>query len=308
MAKEPLVSIVIPYFNRKQFVKIMIDSVINQIYTNWELIMVDDGSTDGTQSLLIEYTKKEKRILSYVREDISQCKGACTCRNIGLHAATGEYIIFFDSDDWITPNCLADRVAFMEQNREFDFSVSPFFTYRNKDVYNGYSISGVDVNQNDLSNLFIRNLPFTVVNNIYRRSSLINANIVWDEQLQSLQDADFNISCLVAGLKYAYCNQDKFDYYVRMIGNTSSISKTVTNESQFNSHVWFLRKNIMRGKKTRAVELMVESIYILINSVGYNEEYSKQIREVIPYKRYIFLLAVKDFICRVLHVKLHIPL
>ena len=309
MKNQPLVSIVVPYFNRKPFVKIMVESIIEQSYLNWELLMIDDGSTDGTTALIDDFARRDSRIFSYVRDEFSSIKGACVCRNIGLQKAQGKYIVFFDSDDWITPSCISDRVAFMEANSHIDFCISPFYKYVDKNVYNGYTASGVDVGQDDLSNLVIRNLPFTVVNNMYKRLSLISNNILWDEKLVSLQDADFNISCLNKNLAYLYCNQDRFDYYVRMIGNTSSISKTVFNESQFRSHLWFLKKNISRNRALgRNIELMAESVYILVNSLGYVEEYSKQLKNLVQKGGLRIILSCKDVICKILHCKCRIPL
>ncbi|HHW80208.1 MAG TPA: glycosyltransferase family 2 protein [Bacteroidales bacterium] len=95
--QNPLVSIIIPTFNRETLIAETLESVINQTYTNWECIVVDDGSTDNTKGVVEEIASKEFRIKLLTRNRLP--KGAPTCRNIGLENSKGEFINFFDSDD-----------------------------------------------------------------------------------------------------------------------------------------------------------------------------------------------------------------
>ncbi len=236
------VSIIIPFFNGKEYVEIMVQSILSQSYSNWELLMIDDGCTDGAQDYVIDLATEEPRIHYIKREEVTHVKGACSARNIGLDKAQGDYIIFFDSDDWITPSCIENRVQFMENNKDIDFSVFPYFKYCGKEIVNGDVISGVYTGENDLRNLFIRNLPFTVVSNIYRRKALLRINARWDENLASIQDADFNLTCILAGLKYKYCLENGFDYYVRMRMNTGSVSKMILTPRHLQSHLYYLEK------------------------------------------------------------------
>src|SRR5690606_927984 len=96
--KQPLVSIIIPTFNRAHLIGETLDSVLSQTYTNWECIVVDDGSTDSTDALLASYCEKDARIQYHHRpkEHLSGGNGA---RNYGFKLSKGEYIQWFDSDD-----------------------------------------------------------------------------------------------------------------------------------------------------------------------------------------------------------------
>ncbi len=102
---KPLVSIIIPTYNRAHLIGETLDSIIAQTYTNWECIVVDDGSTDDTDEVMGDYLVKDGRFKYHKRPD-SKPKGANACRNIGLEKAMGEYIVFFDSDDLMTPDHL----------------------------------------------------------------------------------------------------------------------------------------------------------------------------------------------------------
>ena len=95
---NPLVSIIIPTYNRAHIIHETLDSVLSQSYTNWKCIVVDDGSTDTTEEVLKSYVKKDARF-QYNKRPIDRKKGANACRNYGLDLAKGAYIVFFDSDD-----------------------------------------------------------------------------------------------------------------------------------------------------------------------------------------------------------------
>ncbi|MDU6115961.1 MAG: glycosyltransferase family 2 protein [Paeniclostridium sordellii] len=91
------ISIIIPIFNSKSTIKRCLDSVISQTYYNWEIIAIDDGSTDSSYMIICEYMKKDSRIKVFTQEN----KGPGLARNKGIEHATGEYIVFLDSDDYI---------------------------------------------------------------------------------------------------------------------------------------------------------------------------------------------------------------
>lgn len=118
-----LVSIIIPTYNRVQIVGKAIESVMNQTYQYWECIVVDDGSTDTSMSLLNALAQRDRRIKIYKRE--RGPKGAPTCRNIGLEHAKGNYIIFLDSDDYLLSFCLKQRVEQFLKFPDFHFLVFP---------------------------------------------------------------------------------------------------------------------------------------------------------------------------------------
>lgn len=262
------VSIVIPFYNRREYVKIMVESIINQRYTQWELLMIDDGSGDGSKELVENLSRKDDRIKYISRADYSSTKGACSSRNVGLRLARGEYIIFFDSDDWIPQDCISNRVSFLESKPDLDFAVFPLYFYSSNNR-KGLVISGIKTHENDYFNFQMRNLPFTVVCNIYRKDALISHGIIWDEKLLSIQDADFNIQCLENNLTYDYCGQYGADYYVRMYNNGNSVSRSVLKEEHILSHLHYVKKRIDGISSVRLffrlyIYLLVASFFNLI--------------------------------------------
>ena len=93
----PLISIIVPVYNVKDYVEKCLDSICGQSYTNLEIIVVDDGSTDGSGKICDAYASKDRRIKVIHRKN----GGLSAARNEGLDAATGEFLGFVDSDDWI---------------------------------------------------------------------------------------------------------------------------------------------------------------------------------------------------------------
>ena len=107
------VSIIMPVYNVEKYVSDAIDSVLKQIYNDFELLLINDGSTDNSWELCKEYGKKDDRIV--LLENNSENHGPGSTRNIGLDHATGEYIYFMDADDWIDKSLLQCAVNRMQE-------------------------------------------------------------------------------------------------------------------------------------------------------------------------------------------------
>lgn len=95
--KEQMISVIVPAYNSEMFIGKCIDSVLEQTYSNWELIAVDDGSRDNTFGILKKYAEVDSRIRVIHQEN----QGPGIARNIGIAEAKGNYVVFIDSDDYI---------------------------------------------------------------------------------------------------------------------------------------------------------------------------------------------------------------
>jgi len=131
-----LVSIIMPTYNCGRFIRESIDSVLAQTYTHWELIVVDDCSTDDTKSIVCTY--KDSRI-QYLCNEHNQ--GAAMTRNKALREAKGQYIAFLDSDDLWTPTKLEKQINFMKENN-YVFSYTNYQEIDNDSQPTGVVISG----------------------------------------------------------------------------------------------------------------------------------------------------------------------
>ena len=135
--REYLVSIIMPSYNTGKFISKSIESVIKQTYRNWELIIVDDGSSDGTREIVQKYIS-DKRII-FIENPVNF--GAAVSRNRALGMAKGRYVAFLDSDDIWMPDKLARQVRFMAAN-EYRFSYTCYEEIDENDRRLGRIISG----------------------------------------------------------------------------------------------------------------------------------------------------------------------
>lgn len=109
--KKSKVSIIIPVYNAEKYIEKCLKSVLNQTYTNIEIIIIDDGSSDKSYNILKEYKKNDIRIHLFSREN----KGVSRTRIEGIEKSSGEYIMFLDADDWIEYNMIENMVGLIEK-------------------------------------------------------------------------------------------------------------------------------------------------------------------------------------------------
>jgi len=114
---NPLVSIIIPTYNRAHLIGETLDSVLAQTYQNWECIIVDDGSSDNTDEVVGAYVKKDSRFKYYHRPD-EHLIGANGARNYGIIKSQGDFLNFLDSDDYLHPFTLEDKLKFSKENTD----------------------------------------------------------------------------------------------------------------------------------------------------------------------------------------------
>tara|TARA_R110000751_G_scaffold85000_2_gene169789 strand:+ start:6020 stop:6778 length:759 start_codon:yes stop_codon:yes gene_type:complete len=169
MINNILVSIIVPNYNGAKYIEDCINSVLNQTYTNWELIICDDNSSDNSVELINNYN--DDRIISPVIHN--ENKGAAVARNNAIRQATGEFIAFLDNDDYWDPKKLEKQVEFMlDGSYTFTFTDYVQFNTKNKKNIRCKKV----VSRNDLlKNNYI--LTSTVIYNAEKLGKIYMANI-----------------------------------------------------------------------------------------------------------------------------------
>ena len=112
MEKQPLISVIVPVYNVEQYLPRCLDSIINQTYTNLEILLIDDGATDNSGKICDEYAQKDNRIRVFHKEN----GGQASARNLALDNATGEYVAFVDSDDYIEKEMYQKLLSAIQEN------------------------------------------------------------------------------------------------------------------------------------------------------------------------------------------------
>lgn len=166
---NPLVSVIIPTYNRAEVIGETLQSVKNQTYQNWECIIVDDGSDDNTEELIENLSQKDSRYKFFKRDKAP--KGGPACRNIGIENAKGEFIIFLDSDDFLANFCLELRVQFMKDFPQLDFAVFQMKYYEEEPNSNEELIT--KERKNYLFSFLRHDLPWCITSPIWKTEILI---------------------------------------------------------------------------------------------------------------------------------------
>lgn len=227
---NPLVSIIIPTYNRADLIVETLQSVQNQTYQNWECIVVDDGSTDGTENVMAQFYRHDYRF-SFHKNNSS--KGAPGARNTGAKLSKGEFLVFMDSDDLLAKDCLLYRMEKMRSHPDFDFLVFSTVEFEKR-----WDDRNILWNVNTTDDIIIRflnmDVPWIIMAPIWKRKSFFDLGL-WNERILSLQDWDFHIRAILKGYNYLYFSQ--VDNFVRRDNDLETIGKNAFSKEHLNSHL-----------------------------------------------------------------------
>ena len=207
----PKISVIIPSFNREEFVEETLQSLINQTAPHWECIVVDDGSTDNSLDIISSYARDDQRFKLFKRE--RGPKGACTCRNIGVEKSCGEYLIFLDTDDLLAPHCIEQRTEIMEQHPELDLSIFPAAIFENE-PYDVNKWWNIETDRDLLTRQLHQDAICQGTGCIWKKSSFVNIGM-WNESLMIWQDIDLFLRTWIQNYQYLVCFEHEADLHYR---------------------------------------------------------------------------------------------
>ncbi len=196
----PSISVIIPTYNRRELLQQTLDSVQQQTFQNWEAIVVDDGSDDGTQAAMQQWLEADSRI-HFVRQPQSGF-GASACRNKGTTIAQGEYIIYLDSDDCLAPSALENRYRLMEEHPQLDFGVFPCMVFHQQPGDTNI-LWNLETDQADLDRFLGRDVPWQTTSPIWRKTGLEKVGF-WDENRPSWNDWEYHIRAIILDANYRW--------------------------------------------------------------------------------------------------------
>ncbi len=202
---KPLVSIIIPTYNRAHLIGQTLDSVLAQTYQNWECIVVDDGSTDTTDEVMSKYIAKDPRFKYYHRPK-DRLPGGNAARNYGFEKSRGEYIQWFDSDDLMVANFLEIKLLSLLENPDLQFVVSRTVDYVGDSTVEILKYNGNIFNELSLKN-YIKGDVYWMTPDFMAYKKYIG-KIRFNEKLLSGQETNFFLVLLGShNLKGFYINE-----------------------------------------------------------------------------------------------------
>lgn len=264
-----LVSVVIPTYNRKNSVQRAIQSVLNQTYSNFEILVIDDGSTDDTEAVVKRMN--DSRIHYYRQEN----QGSQVARNHGIRLAKGEYIGFLDSDDEWMPEKLNKNIFYME-NHDADILFSQF-----RQIQDGFAdrIIPDDLNDGYVPIEIIADSFRVTTDTIFGKCKAIKATL-FDVEVKRFQDYDFMVTAAEAGQNIFF----EKDILVKQYHSENSITTRVNLDKKVSNFELLLKKHghikssrffLLRNLKASLIETrgdLTEVSYDIYKISGSNKD------------------------------------
>ena len=201
------VSVIVPVYNAEEYIGATLDSIINQDFNSYEIIVVDDGSTDQSPEIISEKLTKSTADYRIIRQDNA---GVSSARNRGMQEATGEYLVFIDADDYVTGNHLSELY-----NGQTDFSMVQFIKKENDNLSTPHRFSTESMACDEFIKKELRmEMPFNFWQLMYKASIIKENSIRFNPNLIYGEDIDFALRALLYGDEVAISNEATY-YYIQ---------------------------------------------------------------------------------------------
>lgn len=253
MENNPLVSVIMPLYNAALYVEEAVKSVINQTYPYWELIIVDDGSTDNSLEIANGFCDDRIKVLS------QKNSGACVARNKALFLATGEFVKFLDADDVLFAECLAQQVPQILQlaGHQIPFGDYDFIDKESKLLFE-YSF--------DLSEELYANQPYffskhweVITSSPLHRKELLISIDGFDETLPRGQESDLHLRLALSDVEFIYFPTRTYCY--RSHQSASRISSGSKKRKTYQEQLYFETRFLKLERLLIAKYNIVPEIY-----------------------------------------------
>lgn len=233
-SKQPLISAIIIFFNEEKFLAEAISSVIEQTYSNWELLLVDDGSTDDSQAIAQSFTRRHPEKIRYLTHLNRANQGMSASRNLGVREAKGDYIAYLDGDDIWLPSKLAQQLHIISQQPQAAMVYGPLTTWYSwtgkaedaeRDGTYGAGVTSEHPYNNklvcapNLLSLFLTNEEFIPSGGIIQRAAIEAVGGYEDSVREGYSDAILFVKLC---LRYPVFVTDQSGYWYRQHPNSST--------------------------------------------------------------------------------------
>ncbi|WP_313114933.1 glycosyltransferase family 2 protein [Aequorivita sediminis] len=265
---QPLISIIVPVFNKENFLRECLDSIINQDYQNFELIVVNDGSTDGSKIICEEYAAKYDQIILVHTEN----GGVSSARNKGLQIAKGEWVTFVDSDDYISKDYL--NIVLKTQDR--DFIIVNIDRVKNNGIERKLQFKNEVLNLNEFLQTYKVYPNYAELGAKFMKLSIIkNNNLSFHSNLNYGEDTLFNLKYLAHCKNIELSNRSV--YFYRDV--TGSLSKQTQDYSAIKKYYQLINEEL-KCFSTAFLENNIKfPFYQLISSLYKDKNLKTELKE-----------------------------
>lgn len=263
------ISVILPVYNVEKYVRKCLLSIVEQSYQNFEVLIVDDGSTDNFFKEIEDIVAENKNIKIYQKVN----GGLASARNFGLEKANGDYILFIDSDDWIEKDLFKTLV---ENLSDEDILIFNLGEYSNKErkIITDRRIKNIDKKLLQINEgyIFLDEVPNGATIKIYKRSFIEKNNFRFNEELKLYEDTYWDIITLINAKKVRFL--DYVGYWYR-VGRDGSLITDLSSEKN-KKYQLMIKELLLKLKDENISELVKIKLEILILRIEIElEEISK---------------------------------
>lgn len=243
-----MISVVVPVYNVEKYIVNCLNSIISQSYTDYEIILVNDGSTDKSVNLINDFFKDKSANWTIINKPNG---GLASARNAGILNAKGEVVAFIDSDDCFS----SDYLEIVYNNLisgDYDFSFSNFEFVKTQIGPKDSNEKTVVYTKEELLEVFLkRTINFVVPSMMFRKDFLINNNLLFNENLKFSEDQPFIWNVILHSNKSIYSYEKLYGYYVRpnSIMTSTSFDKLVNSLNEYKSYTKEMFSNYPQYKE-----------------------------------------------------------
>jgi glycosyltransferase involved in cell wall biosynthesis len=292
--KKILVSIVIPTFNRSVLIIETLNSVLKQTYTDWECVIVDDGSTDDTSDVVNDFIKNDKRMKFYRRPNHIP-KGPNGSRNYGIEMSHGDYIISLDSDDWLLENHIEEKIEVIRDNRNIDAVLSKTIMV-NDDKKIIKKENRTTLSDNLIEDFITLKISW-YMHDIMWKKAFLEGKMLYNEKLLKWLDRDFHIRRLIEKPNIYFVDEYLSLYRIHENSNSSNSNYKVL-ETRHNAVINILdllkEKNVLsKSIKMFFFKFQVQNLVVLYKSPNFFKMYIDLIKKTIHFNLKYFIWVGK---------------
>lgn len=257
MSKTKLISIIIPVYNTEIYLRECIDSILQQTYSNLELIIINDGSVDNSLQIIKSYEQRDDRIKIIDKKNA----GVSSARNDGLDYTSGEYIMFIDSDDYITDQNMIERIVeSINNNCQPDIIMYKFVSDQND--YEP-SENASDITDDLLKDMVANETINSACNKVYKNEIIKNAGIVFHTAIRMGEDLLFNIEYFKNSDRILILDQAS---YFRRVDDINSATKKYM-DNKYNDLMYVNNQMIKWAEATNKIGLLSAAKYIRVKNI-----------------------------------------
>ncbi|WP_430875585.1 glycosyltransferase family 2 protein [Gilliamella sp. G0441] len=253
MNNIPLISVIIPVYNTREVIERTLKSIENQTFQNYQIILIDDGSTDGTGRFIDEYQKKNNKTMVFHQTN----SGVSASRNKGIEKATGEFICFLDSDDTYAPTFF-EKMLMRQQETNSNIVYCGFYRTRKNEKIKENCV----FNEGNILKSFLEK-SFHISGMLFRKTFLIKNKIVFDANLNVCEDIFFTIKAISCS-DVVVVKEHLFNYLYRSQSVTNSIATIELFRKNIEtwSHIQFFLNQNYNKQDHLQVKKIVQAIVV----------------------------------------------